>query len=116
MGEEGEGWGGGGGWGWEGAGGGGGGGWGWMEGGWVIYHLRGCVLPPPARAEKTHNKHSQDTELMDDWPAKFFRKRKDSFIIIDQIFRKLEKAKEFFSVHVYVTCFMCTFFIKSIKS
>ncbi len=45
------------------------------EGGgvWVIYHLLGCVLPPPAHAEKTHNnKHSQDTELIYGWPAKFF--------------------------------------------
>jgi hypothetical protein len=70
----------------------GGGGW---EGGWVIYHLLGCVLPPPAHAEKTHNKHSQDTELMDGWPAKFLRKRKDSFIIIAQILRKFEKANAF---------------------
>ncbi len=46
------------------------------RGGWVIYHLLGCVLPPPAHAEKTHNnKHSQDTELMDSWTAKIFEKR-----------------------------------------
>jgi hypothetical protein len=73
------------------------GGGGWKGGGgWVIYHLLGCVLPPPAHAEKTHNnKHSQDTELMDSWPEKFLEKGKIPSYLLLKFCANLRKQKAF---------------------